>query len=278
MPRPQVRPDLPTEYYQLFAFYNNQDEPSLQIVRPGQVDDYRKISANYSVERLRLQSDIAKRSQEIISLLPVWESKLSPAERQSLPSNVQAILKVPPAARELAQVEDLEKFYKENDTEYQARLRALEQFQETAQRPKSQSVHRHGPSGAATLRAPTHVLIRGDFLKHGVRVSTRVPAVLPPLEKPDGSEPSRLDLARWLVCDKNPLTARVTVNRVWQRYFGRGLVKTVEDFGTPGEKPSHPELLDWLASEFMRQRWSQKDFASIDRHFRHLSPVFESHS
>ncbi|HEU0007729.1 MAG TPA: DUF1553 domain-containing protein, partial [Terriglobia bacterium] len=105
---------------------------------------------------------------------------------------------------------------------------------------------------------PTHVLVRGDFLKPGVKVWPDVPAVLPPLEKQDGSNPSRLDLARWLVCDKNPLTARVTANRVWQRYFGKGLVKTVEDFGTQGEKPTHPELLDWLASEFMRQRWSQK--------------------
>ena len=134
------------EFYQLFAFFNNQDEPSLQIVRPGQVDDYRKISADFSVERLRLQSEIAQRSQEIVSLLPVWESKLSAAERQSLPSNVQAILKVPPAARELAQVEDLEKFYKESDTEYQARLRALDQFHGNAQPPESQSVYRHGPS------------------------------------------------------------------------------------------------------------------------------------
>jgi hypothetical protein len=245
------------EFYQLFAFFNNQDEPSLQIVRPGQVDDYRKISASYSVERLRLQSAIAQRSQEIVSLLPAWESKLSKAERQSLPSNVQAILKVPPAARELAQVEDLEKFYKEGDTEYQARLRALDQFQET---PSSQNPNQFT---AMVLQErdtprPTHILIRGDFLKHGVKVSPDTLAVLPPLERKGSAEPSRLDLARWLVCDKNPLTARVTVNRVWQRYFGRGLVKTVEDFGTQGEKPSHPELLDWLASEFMRQRWSQK--------------------
>ncbi len=106
---------------------------------------------------------------------------------------------------------------------------------------------------------PTHILIRGDFLKHGVKVSPEVssPCCLP-WKNRAALSPSRLDLARWLVCDKNPLTARVTVNRVWQRYFGRGLVKTVEDFGTQGEKPSHPELLDWLASEFMRQRWSQK--------------------
>jgi len=245
------------EFYQLFAFFNNQDEPSLQIVRPGQVDDYRKISAEYAVERLRLQGDIAQRNQEIITLLPAWESKLRAAERQSLPSNVQAIFKVPPAARELAQVEDLEKFYKESDTEYQARLRALDQFLETPSDRNPNQFTAMVLQERDTPR-PTHVLVRGDFLKPGVKVWPDVPAVLPPLEKRDTSNPSRLDLARWLVCDKNPLTARVSVNRVWQRYFGRGLVKTVEDFGTQGEKPSHPELLDWLASEFMRQGWSQK--------------------
>jgi uncharacterized protein DUF1553/uncharacterized protein DUF1549/cytochrome c len=245
------------EFYQLFAFFNNQDEPSLQIVRAGQVDEYRKISADYAVEKLRLQSELARRSQEIVDLLPVWESKLSAEERLRLPSNVQEILKCPPGTRELAQVEDLEKFFKENDAEYQARLHAMEQFLET---PSSRNPNQFT---AMVLQErdtprPTHILIRGDFLKHGVKVLPDVPAVLPPLEGRSGSEPNRLDLARWLVCDKNPLTARVTVNRVWQRYFGRGLVKTVEDFGTQGEKPSHPELLDWLASEFVRHHWSQK--------------------
>jgi len=245
------------EFYQLFAFFNNQDEPSLQIVRPGQVDDYRRIAADYAVEKLRLQGEIARRTQEIVSLLPAWESKLSAADRQKLPSNVQAILSVTPAARELAQVEDLEKFYKENDPEYQARLRALDQFLETPSAANPNQFTAMVLQERDTPR-PTHILIRGDFLKHGVKVSPDVPSVLPPLEKSGNSEPNRLDFARWLVCEQNPLTARVTVNRVWQRYFGRGLVKTVEDFGAQGDKPSHPELLDWLASEFMRQGWRLK--------------------
>ena len=105
------------------------------------------------------------------------------------------------------------------------------------------------------LGAPrrTHVLIRGDFLRPGAEVEPGAPAVLPPL-RPDPARaktPNRLDLARWIVRPDNPLTARVLVNWVWHKYFGRGLVPTLEDFGTQGERPSHPELLDHLAAEFV---------------------------
>jgi hypothetical protein len=83
-----------------------------------------------------------------------------------------------------------------------------------------------------------------------------VPAVLPPL--PRGAKNNRLGLARWLVDPANPLTARVAVNRFWQMYFGTGIVKTVEDFGSQGEWPANPELLDWLATEFVRTGWNVK--------------------
>ena len=105
----------------------------------------------------------------------------------------------------------------------------------------------------------THILLGGDFTRKGERVSPGVPAVLPRLDDSSpGTPPDRMELAHWLVDRRNPLTARVTVNRVWQAYFGRGLVETDNDFGTQGTPPSHPELLDWLACELMDRGWSQK--------------------
>jgi hypothetical protein len=91
---------------------------------------------------------------------------------------------------------------------------------------------------------------RGSYLAPGEKVYAGVPAALPPL--PEHAMPNRLGLALWLTDDANPLAARVAVNRVWEQYFGHGLVETSEDFGTQGERPTHPELLDWLATEFQR--------------------------
>ena len=102
----------------------------------------------------------------------------------------------------------------------------------------------------------TYVHVRGDFLTRGKVVTAGVPEVFPRL--PEGLPANRLALARWLVDPANPLPARVTVNRFWERCFGTGLVKTSEDFGRQGEAPSHPELLDWLATEFVRTGWDVK--------------------
>jgi len=104
---------------------------------------------------------------------------------------------------------------------------------------------------------PTRIHQRGDFLRPGAEVAPNTFAVLNPLPKCDAT-PSRLDLARWVVAEDNPLTRRVAVNRIWQHLFGRGLVDPPDDFGTRGSPLSHPELLDWLASEFSHAEWSRK--------------------
>ena len=103
----------------------------------------------------------------------------------------------------------------------------------------------------------THVHRRGDFLDKGVQVEIGTPAFLPPLV-PRGDRPDRLDLARWMFHPGNTLTPRVFVNRVWQTYFGRGLVATDNDFGTQGDDPSHPQLLDWMARDLVTHDWKLK--------------------
>lgn len=102
--------------------------------------------------------------------------------------------------------------------------------------------------------SPTHLRIRGEYAQRGEVVESGVPKILPPL--PEDEPVDRLAFARWLVRPDHPLTARVTVNRIWQRFFGRGLVATPGDFGLQGKSPSHPELLDWLATELIRSEWS----------------------
>ncbi len=101
-----------------------------------------------------------------------------------------------------------------------------------------------------------YIQVRGDFLRPGDDVAPDVPDILPVLDV-DASR-DRLTLARWLVQPDHPLTARVRVNRIWMRLFGRGIVETENDFGIQGTLPTHPELLDWLASEFINRGWSTK--------------------
>ncbi|MEW6159585.1 MAG: DUF1549 domain-containing protein, partial [Verrucomicrobiota bacterium] len=108
----------------------------------------------------------------------------------------------------------------------------------------------------AEKRRDTFLLMRGEYDKPADKISPGVPAILPPF--PADAPTNRLGLAKWLLHPDHPLTARVTVNRLWQQFFGVGLVKTSDDFGVQGERPSHPDLLDWLATEFIRTGWDVK--------------------
>ena len=120
-------------------------------------------------------------------------------------------------------------------------------------------------------RPSAFVRRRGSFMDKGEQVYAGVPAALHPL--PEDQMPNRLGLAHWIVDEENPLTARVAVNRAWEQFFGRGIVETSEDFGTQGAPPSHPELLDWLATEFVAAGVANEGASQADRDVGDLPPV-----
>ena len=168
-----------------------------------------------------------------------------------LPADVRAILAIPRAQRTALQTQTVFSYWRTTVPEWREENDAIS------------ALWREYPEGASQLVLaerdrvrPTHQLIRGDFLNPGKEVSAGVPAFLNQL--PAGPSVNRLTLANWLVARDAPTTARAYVNRLWQGYFGIGIVETSEDFGTQSSPPSHRELLDWLAVEFMDRKWDVK--------------------
>ena len=180
----------------------------------------------------------------------------SPVDSLLLTDVIREILAVPAADRSAEQQAQLKTFYLTGNADWRTvsgRIETLQrELKSLAAATLTTLVMRDLPQPRAT-----HVMIRGDFLRPGVKVDPGVPAVLHDLPE-EVAAPNRLDLARWLVDPDNPLTARVIVNRAWQRFFGVGLVETENDFGTQGSLPTHPQLLDWLAWELVESGWSMK--------------------
>ena len=179
----------------------------------------------------------------------------------ALPANMQAILALPSTQRSAQQQEELRKHFREKisteaatlNARIAARQKAIEDFQKAI--PTVMVMQE------AAKPRDSFVLVRGQYNQHGEKVAPDVPASLPAL--PAGAPRNRLGFAKWLVDPANPLVARVTVNRLWQSIMGTGIVKTTQDFGSQGEWPSHPELLDWLATEFVESGWDVKHIVKL---------------
>ena len=177
-----------------------------------------------------------------------------PARSVKLPSWVETVLPIPPAQRSDEETKNLAEYYRSIAPSLEPvrnRLDELLTFWDQLTSPRSLVMKELDPP------RKTHFFIKGSFLNPGKEVQPGVPAVLHRLVEEEG-RPNRLSLARWLVSPENPLVGRVTMNRFWYHHFGRPLVKTPEDLGTQGAPPSHPLLLDWLATEFIQQGWSMK--------------------
>jgi len=205
--------------------------------------------------RLRFESPYAQHA--------IGRFRLAVTERDApgLPIATAAILAKPEGARDDAQRAALRQYYRATVSGEGRGLAATI----AALKQDAAALDKAIPTTMVMEELPspreTRVLIRGDFRSRGDAVAPGVAAFLPPL--PAGQPANRLGLARWLVDPGNPLVARVAVNRLWMQFFGAGLVKTANDFGTQGEWPSHPELLDWLATEFVDRGWDLKGMVRL---------------
>ncbi|HJT76584.1 MAG TPA: PSD1 and planctomycete cytochrome C domain-containing protein, partial [Gemmataceae bacterium] len=253
------------DFYSMASFFADVQEAAVGRREPGILVP----SAEQAAELRRLDGQIAA-AQKALAEAPApgleagaakWERTLRVAELRKLPKGLIAILLLEPAKRTPVQKQEVLAHYRTVAPELQkprAELAAL-------QRRKAE-LDKAVPHCLISVSGPprtVHLLHRGNWQdESGPVMQPAVPAFLP--QPPaTGKRLTRLDLARWLVSRDNPLTARVFVNRLWKLYFGQGLSKSLEDLGSQGDWPSHPELLDYLASEFMDSGWDVKHMVKL---------------
>ncbi|QDU51580.1 PSD1 and planctomycete cytochrome C domain-containing protein [Gimesia panareensis] len=268
------------EFYQLYSFFNSafevnidaplpQDQPLLkqrqayQQKRQALIDPIREpleqLQREWEQKMLYAAEHPAEdhhwaRAWEVMGL--VWGLRSGEGQQEGL-----EIIKMDPAQRSQRQRDDLlDYFLARGHLVDSARFKELKLGELarnlSALRKEYPAVSRAPAMQEMRTPKQAFVHLRGSHLSPGVPVEPGTPRSLSPFQ-PEG-KPDRLDLAHWLVSHENPLTARVTVNRIWQEYFGQGIVISSDDFGTQGDRPSHPELLDWLAWQFRENGWDIK--------------------
>lgn len=241
------------EYYQLFAYYNSTefhpgdpaapriDVPSIEQQAHGEPAKQQEIRKQIATLKKELDAQQDQIAQDLVQ----WETTLTEQQKKELPFNVKNAVDLPVSDRSEVHKRDLDEYFRGLPV-------AREKYPQLEEISRLKQAEPKFPSTMITREAReprnSFIHIRGDFTRKGAAVEPTIPAALKSgdLDK----KQNRLTLALWLVSPDNPLTARVTVNRYWQRFFGRGLVETENDFGTQGARPTHPELLDWLADEF----------------------------
>lgn len=255
------------EFYEMYAFFNSLEPDALVLdVRPAaaETDEQRR-------EREQKAAELVGKLRQSLSPSPY-----SPGAPASVLERFLEVLAQPEEIREEADREDLEHWL--NDLPGDVRALATAYAREAQRKPRPTSIVAMSIRERVQPRI-TRIHHRGDYRQAREEVRPNTPAFLPPL-RPRSGEPDRLDLARWLVRDDHPLTARVAVNHVWQHLFGRGLVDTPDNFGTTGSEPTHPELLDWLAREFRESGWSRKALIRLivtSETYRQSSAMTEHH-
>jgi hypothetical protein len=259
------------DYYQFFAFFNRADEIDIDAPLPGEIGPYLAARPEYDKKRREILEYYG-----VAELQAQWEARIQEAfrdqgkdlewnfavtEMRASFDGADRFLKGEWAQRTQRQADRLTDYFVGNHGPDLDKNKAVSAFLKEA-REKLRALRATLPEIAQApvmeeLPNPpqSNIHLGGDYQALGAAVEPGIPSLFTPISEP---RQNRLTLARWLVSRENPMTARVAVNRMWQDFFGRGLVLSSENFGTQGDKPSHPELLDWLASEFQDHDWSVK--------------------
>ncbi len=260
------------DYYRFFAFFNSVPERGIDGATGNAVPLMRFPSREQRRELVALNAALTSRQQALETYrkkssekATAWANKrraklAGAVESDSEPNPLYQLLQLDAAERTDAQRQDLIRAFLSQDKTFQELKSAVNKAEREREKFENKISSTMVMRDSEEMRS-TYLLNRGMYDQPGEQVTAGVPAIFPPL--PKNALGNRLSLARWLVSDRHPLTARVTVNRFWQSIFGNGIVKTSENFGSQGSLPSHAALLDWLAARFIRSGWDVKDLMRL---------------